>query len=235
MIITKVEHSPVQTPSPDVTEQEPETDVPNNELDGDLQIVVPDIPQWATKEEVALVEEEQNKNVPEEQEIIPQPTQDPGEPVEPVEPVNEVEDGPPKKDVEDKDCEGEETKPQMNQVKFADSLILTSYKPPPPKKEKKEHPKKPVSILKPAASKVESPSNEPEAPKAPVLSPLKKDLPVQRKVPDKPLRLVKPLSVKPEGQVKEKTVSIEEEKAPVEETKVVEERTEEPPKLEPEV
>lgn len=230
-----MEHSPVQTPSPDVTEKEPETGMPNNELDGDLQIVVPDIPQWATKEEVASVEEEQNKNVPEEQEIIPQPTQDPGEPVEPVEPVNEVEDGPPKKDVEDKDCEVEETKPQMNQVKFADSLILTSYKPPPPKKEKKEQPKKPVSILKPAASKVESPSNEPEAPKVQVLSPLKKDSPVKRKVPDKPLRLVKPLPVKPEGEVKEKTVSIEEEKAPVEETKVVEERTEEPPKLEPEV
>ena len=130
-----MEHSPVQTPSPNVTEQEPETGMPNNELDGDLQTVVPDIPQWATKEEVASVEEEQNKNVPEEQEIIPQTTQDPGEPVEPV---NEVEDRPPKKDVEDKDCEVEETKPQMNQVKFADSLILTSYKPPPPKKEKKE-------------------------------------------------------------------------------------------------
>lgn len=228
-----MEHSPVQTPSPNVTEQEPETGMPNNELDGDLQTVVPDIPQWATKEEVASVEEEQNKNVPEEQEIIPQPTQDPGDPLEPV---NEVEDGPPKKDVEDKDCEVEETKPQMNQVKFADSLILTSYKPPPPKKEKKEQPKKPVSILKPAASKVESPSNEPEAPKVtPVHSPLKKDSPVQHKVPDKPLRLVKPLPVKPEGEVKEKTVSIEEEKAPVEETKVVEERTEEPPKLEPEV
>ena len=124
----------------------------------------------------------------------------------------------------------------MNQVKFADSLILTSYKPPPPKKEKKEQPKKPVSILKPAASKVESPSNEHEAPKVtPVHSPVKKDSPVQRKVPDKPLRLVKPLPVKPEGEVKENTVSIEEEKAPVEETKVVEERTEEPPKLEPEV
>ena len=228
-----MEHSPVQTPSPNVTEQEPETGMPNNELDGDLQTVVPDIPQWATKEEVTSVEEEQNKNVPEKQEIIPQPTQDPGEPVEPV---NEVEDGPPKKDVEDKDCEVEETKPQMNQVKFADSLILTSYKPPPPKKEKKEQPKKPVSILKPAASKVESPSNEHEAPKVtPVHSPVKKDSPVQRKVPDKPLRLVKPLPVKPEGEVKEKTVSIEEEKAPVEETKVVEERTEEPPKLEPEV
>lgn len=228
-----MEHSPVQTPSPNVTEQEPETGMPNNELDGDLQTVVPDIPQWATKEEVTSVEEEQNKNVPEKQEIIPQPTQDPGEPVEPV---NEVEDGPPKKDVEDKDCEVEETKPQMNQVKFADSLILTSYKPPPPKKEKKEQPKKPVSILKPAASKVESPSNEHEAPKVtPVHSPVKKDSPVQHKVPDKPLRLVKPLPVKPEGEVKEKTVSIEEEKAPVEETKVVEERTEEPPKLEPEV
>ena len=227
-----MEHSPVQTPSPNVTEQEPETGMPNNELDGDLQTVVPDIPQWATKEEVASVEEEQNKNVPEKQEIIPQPTQDPGEPVEPV---NEVEDGPPKKDVEDKDCEVEETKPQMNQVKFADSLILTSYKPPPLKKEKKEQPKKPVSILKPAASKVESPSNEPEAPKVPVLSPLKKDSPVQRKVPDKPLRLVKPLPVKPEGEVKEKTVSTEEEKALVEETKVVEEKAEEPPKLEPEV
>lgn len=227
-----MEHSPVQTPSPDVTEQEPETGMPNNELDGDLQIVVPDIPQWATKKEVASVEEEQNKNVPEEQGIIPQPTQDPGEPVEPV---NEVEDGPPKNDVEDKDCEVEETKPQMNQVKFADSLILTSYKPPPLKKEKKEQPKKPVSILKPAASKVESPSNEPEAPKVPVLSPLKKDSPVHRKVPDKPLRLVKPLPVKPEGEVKEKTVSTEEEKALVEETKVVEEKTEEPPKLEPEV
>ena len=231
-----MEHSPVQTPSPDVREQEPETDMPNNELDGDLQIVVPDIPQWASNEEVASVEEEQNKNVLEEKDIMPQPTQDPGEPVEPAEPVNEVEDVPPKK--EDKDCEVEETKPQMNQVKFADSLILTSYKPPPPKKEKKEQPKKPTSILKPAASKVESPSNEPEAPKVPVLSPLKKDSPVQRiKVPDKPLRLVKPLPVKPEGEVKEKAVSIEEEKAPapVEETKAAEERTEEPPKLEPEV
>lgn len=178
------------------------------------------------------MEEQHNDGVLLEQDTMPHADQ---EPREPVEPVKEVEDEPAKAKeiVVNKESEVEEVKPQMNQVKFADSLILTSYKLPQPKKEKKEQPKKPVSILKPTASKAASPVEQ-EVPKASA-APQKVTPVVERKVPEKLSPQVKPLLVKPAQKVVEEKEGKEEEKPPGGEAKMVEERTEEAPKLEPEM
>ena len=226
VVVTKVEPSPIQSPSPEDTEQKPDAEIPNNEAEGDLEIVVPEIPQWAAKEEVSLVEEEGNDEGTSEQDVVPQSDQ---QPEEPVKPVKEVEDEPPKEVVINEESKVEELKPQMNQVKFADSLVLTSYKSPQPKKEKKEQPKRPVSILKPAVTKTESPSPEQKVTKVSSPDPVKKVTPaVERKVPEK-LPQVKPL-LKSVQEVGEKTEEKQEEKPLENEVKVAEERTEEPPK-----
>ena len=223
VIVTKVEPSPIQSPSLEDIEQEPDAEIPSNELEGDLEIVVPEIPQWA---EVSLVEEEGNDGCISEQDVVPQSDQ---QPEETVEPVKEVEDEPPKEVVINEESKVEELKPQMNQVKFADSLVLTSYKTPQPKKEKKEQPKRPVSILKPAVTKTESPSPEQKITKVSSPDPVKKVTPVvERKVPEK-LPQAKPL-LKSLQEVGEKTEEKQEEKPLENEVKVAEERTEEPPK-----
>lgn len=234
MVITKVD-SPVRSPSPEETQTEPVAEIPNDEKECDLEIVVPEIPQWAAKEEVSPVEEEEEEvhQGPTEQDVVPQVNQEPQvpmEPVEPVEPVKRVLDEPPKELVVTKERKVEEVKPQINQVKFADSLVLTSYKSPQPKKEEKEQPVKPVSILKPAVTKVETPSPELKAPSAPEknVTPV-----VERKVPDKLLKVKPP--VKPVKEAGGKAEKKEEEKSPESELKVAQENMEEPPKLEPDV
>jgi len=233
VIITKVEHSPDRSPSPGDREQEPDAGIPNNEKDGgDIQIVVPEIPQWATKEEDGPAGDNQNDGGLFKQDEVPQPDQEPGELVEPI---KEVEVEPPKEAVIDRRSGVEMLKPQTNQVKFADSLILTSYKSPQPKKEKKEQPTKPTSILKPSVSKAMSPSPGHEVPKVSAVPEKKVSPAVERKVPDKPLRQVKPSPVKPSQEDDGKTEEKEEETPPTAEAKMAEERTQEPPKLEPEI
>ena len=223
VIVTKVEQSPIQSPSPEDADQEPDAEIPSNEPEGDLEIVVPEIPQWTAKEEVSLQEEDQNDGGTSEQDVVPQSDQ------QPEEPVNEVEDEPPKEVIINEESKGEELKPQMNQVKFADSLVLTSYKSPQPKKEKKEQPKRPVSILKPAVTKTESPSPEQKVTKVSSPDPMKKVTPVvERKVPEK-LPQAKPV-LKSVQEVGEKTEKKQEEKPLENEVKVAGERTEEPPK-----
>ena len=226
-----MEQSPNQSPSPEDTEQEPDAEIPSNELESDLEVVVPEIPQWAAKEEVHLEEEEQNDRGSSEQDVVPQSDQ---QLEEPGEPVKEVEDEPPKEAVNE-GSKVEELKPQMNQVKFADSLVLTSYKSPQPKKERKEQPKRPVSILKPAVTKTESPTPEQKVPKVSLPDPQKKVTPVVgRKVPEN-LPQVKPLLKSVQG-VGGKTAEEKQEEKPLDnEIKVAEERTEESPKLEPDV
>lgn len=218
IIITKLEPPPDRDPSP----EEEQTEITND----DLQIVVPDMPQWAAKEDVSPVEEEHFDNVPGEN-VVPQPYEEPVE----VEPAKEVEDEPASKEVPKK-SEVEEPKPQTHQVKFSESLVLTSFKSPSPKEERKEQAIKP--ILKPAVSKTESPPPKREEPKV-SLPPQKRAAPVleQKVVAKPPLRVVKPPPVVPV--VEDVRAEEKKEKQPEEEAKAAEERTEEPPKLEPEV
>lgn len=220
-----MEPHPDQTPSPD----EEQTEVMNEEPVDDVQIVVLELPQWAAKGE-----EEENVDDTQEQNIVPEFAEEPVH-VE-VEPVKEVEtekeeklgpeDVPKKSDVE-------ELTMQMHQVKFSDSLILTSFKSPPPKEEKKEQlPLKP--ILKPATNKTESLLPRRDDPKV-TPTPQKRVTPaVERKVAGTP-PLVKPSPAMPVKVVDDiKTEKKEEEKQP-EEAKMAEEKTQEPPKLEPEM
>lgn len=218
-----MEQSPNQSPSPEDVNQGPE--IPSIEPEGELEIVVPEIPQWTAKEEISLVEEE-NDGGTLEQDVVPQSNQ---QPEEPEEPVNEVEDETSKEVIINEESKVEELKPQMNQVKFADSLVLTSYKSPQPKKEKKAQPKRPVSILKPTVTKTESPSPEQKVTKVSSPGPMKKVTPVvERKVPEK-LPQAKPV-LKSVQEVGEKTEKKQGEKPLENEVKVAEERTEEPPK-----
>lgn len=216
-----MEPHPHQNPSP----EEEQTEVMNEEPVDDLQIVVPEMPQWAAKEE-----EEENLDDTQEQNVAPEPAAEPVH-VE-VEPVKEVEEKPAPEEVPKK-SEVEEPKMQTHQVKFSDSLILTSFKSPPPKEEKKEQP--PIKpILKPAASKTESPPPKGEELKV-TPAPLKRVTPVlEHKVADKP-PLVKPPPVVPVKVVDDIKTEEKEEKKQPEEAKMAEEKTEEPPKLEPEM
>ena len=225
VIITKLEPPPDHNPSPENTEEE-QTEIKNDEPDEDLQNIVPEIPQWATEEDTSPGEDVNLKDV-QEQDVVPEPAEEPVH-VE-VEPEKEVEDEPVPKEVPQK-TEAETPKPQTHQVKFSESLILTSFKSPPPKEEKKEQVIKP--ILKPAVSKAESPTAKHEEKVAPATQ--KRVTPVlERKVADRP-PLVKPPPVVP-VQVAEKvqTEEKDEQKKPEEEARMAEERA--PPKLEPEV
>ena len=217
IIITKLEPRPDQNPSP----EEEQTEVANEDPVDALQIVVPEMPQWAVKGE-----EEETVNDTKEQNVAPEPAEEPVH-VE-VGPVKEVEEKPAPDEVPEK-SEVEEPKMQTHQVKFSDSLILTSFKSPPPTEEKKEQP--PIKpILKPVASKTESLPPKHEEPKV-TQAPQKRVTPaLERKVVGKP-PLVKPPPVKVVDEMK--TEEKEEEKQP-DEAKMAEEKTQEPPKLEPE-
>ena len=188
------------------------------------------MPQWATKEDGDAVPiEEESFNDIQERNVVPEPAEEP-DPVE-EEPAKEVEEEPAPKEVPKK-SEAEEPKLQTHQVKFSDSLILTSFKSPSPNEEKKVQP--PIKpILKPAV-KTESPPPKRGEPKVTPASP-KRVMPVlERKVADKP-PLVKPTAVVPDQVVGVQTEQKEEEKQPEEEPKMAEEKTEDPPKLEPQV
>ena len=201
-----------------------------------LQIVVPEMPQWATNEgdDTGPVEDE---NFGDRQDVVSESPEEPMRVEE--EPVKEEEGEPAPKVVEEKPAPKEvpkiedgEPKQQTHQVKFSDSLILTSYKSPPPGEEKKEQsPIKP--ILKPAL-KTESPPLKREQPKVQPPSP-KRVMPVlERKVADRPPLVKPPLAVQVQV-AGVQTEQKEEEKQPAEEPKMAEEKTEEPPKLEPQV
>ena len=227
IIITKLEPHLDQTPPP----EEEQTEVKNEEPVDDLQIVAPELPQWAAKGE-----EEENVDDTQEQNAVPEPAEEPVHiEVEPVKEEKEEEEEEEKPGPEEvpKKSEVEELKMQTHQVKFSDSLILTSFKSPPPKEEKKEQP--PIKpILKPATSKTESlPPRREESKMTP--TPQKRvTLAAEHKVAGTP-PLVKPLPVMPVKVVDDiKTEEKEEEKQP-EKAKMAEEKTQEPPKLEPEM
>ena len=198
-----MEPHPDQTPSPD----EKQTEVMNEEPVDDLQVVVPELPQWAAKGE-----EEENVDDTQEQNVVPESAEEPVhvevEPVKEVETEKEEKPGP--EDVPKK-SDVEELKMQTHQVKFSDSLILTSFKSPPPKEEKKEQPPlKP--ILKPATNKTESLPPRCEDPKV-TTTPQKRVTPtVERKVASTP-PLVMPSPAMPVKVVDDiKTEKKEEEK-----------------------
>ena len=180
---------------------------------------------WAAKGE-----EEENVDDTHEQNVVPEPAEEPVHVV--VEPVKEEEEKPGLEEVPKK-SEVEELKMQTHQVKFSDSLILTSFKSPPPKEEKKEQP--PIKpILKPVTSKTESLPPGREEPKV-TPTPQKRVTPaVEFKVAGKP-PLVKPSPVVPVKVVDGVKTEKKEEEKPPEEAKIAEEKTQEPPKLEPEM
>ena len=220
IIITKLEPRPHQNSSP----EEEQTELTNEESVDDLQIAVPEMPQWAVKGE-----EEENADDTQEQHVAPESSEEPVH-VE-VEPVKEVEEDPAPDEVHKK-SEVEEPKMQtVHQVKFSDSLILTSFKPPPPTDEKREQP--PIKpILKPVASKAESSPPKRDEPKV-TPSPQKRETPaLDRKVPGKP-PLVKPPPVRPVEVVGEMKTEEKVEEKQTDEAKIAEEKTQEPPKLEP--
>lgn len=226
-----MELHPDQTPSP----EDERTEVTNEEPVDDLQIVVPELPQWAAKGE-----EEENVDDTQEQNIVPEPAEEPVHvEVEPVEEeeeeLEEEEEEEEKRGLEEvpKKSEVEELKMQTHQVKFSDSLILTSFKSPPPKEQKKDQP--PIKpILKPTTSKTESLPPGHEEPKV-TPTPQKRVTPaVEFKVAGKP-PLVKPSPVVPVKVVDDVKTEKKEEEKPPEEAKIAEEKTQEPPKLEPEM
>lgn len=225
IIITKLEPHPDQTPSL----EEEQTEVMNEEPVDDLQIVVPELPQWAAKGE-----EEENVDDSQEQKVVPEPAEESVyvevEPWPVKEEEKEEEEKPGPEEVPKK-SEVQELKMQTHQVKFSDSLILTSFKSPPPKEEKREQlPIKP--ILKPATSKIESLPLRPEESKV-IPTPQKRVTPaVERK--DAP-PLVKPLPMMPVKVVDDIKTEKKDEKKQSEEAKMAEEKTQEPPKLEPEI
>lgn len=220
IIITKLEPRPHQNSSP----EEEQTELTNEESVDDLQIAVPEMPQWAVKGE-----EEENADDTQEQHVAPESSEEPVH-VE-VEPVKEVEEDPASDEVPKK-SEVEEPKMQtVHQVKFSDSLILTSFKSPPPTDEKREQP--PIKpILKPVTSKVESSPPKRDEPKV-TPSPQKRETPaLDRKVAGKP-PLVKPPPVRPVEVVGEMKTEEKVEEKQTDEAKIAEEKTQEPPKLEP--
>lgn len=228
IIITELE--PDQSPSPENTKEEQTEASTNDECDADIHNNVPEIPQWAAQEDLSQAGDVSLDEVREEV-VVPEPVEEPAQ-IE-KEPEKGVEGEPvaQKRTEVPQKAEEETPKPQTHQVKFLDSLILTSFKSPSSKEEKKEPVPKP--ILKPSVSKSESPMLTHEEPKV-VPSKQKRTTPLlEHKGVEKP-PLPKPPPVAPVQPV-EKMKTEDEEKKPDEEGKVTEEREEVPPKQEPEV
>lgn len=240
MIISTVEQSPRQNLYPEEVQQESDT------YDNELQDVVPEIPQWAAQE-VCQEEERYSDAEPLKEDALKEKDEGPlgdvkfnnQEPIEvdlvaqvdhelrdPVVPVAEVKDELPKEASVKKENTVEENKPLVNQVKFADSLILTSYKPQ-TKKEKKDQAVKPVSILKPTVAKKEEEISAP--------APLTNIAPVaEHKVPND-LPKLKPLLKPVLNQSAKKSETKDKEEKPADKMQEGEERIEQPPKVEPTV
>ena len=218
-----MEPRPDQNPSA----EEEQTEITNEEPVDELQIVVPEMPQWASKGE-----EDENVDDTKEQNVVPEPAEEPVHvEVEPVKEEEEEEKSAPE-EVPEK-SEVEEPKVQTHQVKFSDSLILTSFKSPPPKEEKKEQP--PIKpILKPAATKTESPPLKPEEAKV-TPTPQKRVTPVvECQVTGKP-PLVKTSPTVPVKVVDDMKTEEKEDEKQREEAKMAEEKMQEPLKLETEM
>lgn len=230
IIITKLE--PDKNSSPEINKEEQKEAGTKEEGDSDKQIDVPEIPQWATEETLSPTEDVRLDDVKEEV-VMPEPVEEPAQIEKELE--KEVENEPVAQKLDDvpQKTEVEMPKPQTHQVKFSDSLILTSFKSPPSKEEGKEQVIKP--ILKPTVSKVESPTLKREEPKVASATQKRTTPLLERKVVEKP-PLLKPPPVAPVQPVEEmKTEEKSEEKRSEEEEKVAEEREEVAPKLEPEV
>lgn len=230
IIITKLE--PDKNSSPEINKEEQKEGGTKEEGDSDIQIDVPEIPQWATEETLSPTEDVRLDDVKEEV-VMPEPVEEPAQIEKELE--KEVENEPVAQKLNDvpQKTEVEMPKPQTHQVKFSDSLILTSFKSPPSKEEEKEQVIKP--ILKPTVSKAESPTLKREEPKVASATQKRTTPLLERKVVEKP-PLLKPPPVAPVQPVEEmKTEENNEEKRPEEEEKVAEERVEVAPKLEPEV
>lgn len=229
IIITKLE--PDQSPSPENAKEEQTEASTNDECDADIHNDVPEIPQWAAQEDMIQAGDISLDEVREEV-VVPEPVDEPAQ-IE-KEPENEVEDEPvaQKPSEVPQKAEEETHKAQKHQVKFSDSLILTSFKSPSPKEEKKEPVVKP--ILKP------SPTFTRKEPKvAPGTQ--KRTTPLfERKEVEKP-PLPKPPPVAPVQSVEAMKTEDEEKKLDEEgkkldeEGKVGGEREEVSPKQEPEV
>ena len=230
IIITKLE--PDKNSSPEINKEEQKEAGTKEEGDSDIQIDVPEIPQWATEETFSPTEDVRLDDVKEEV-VMPEPVEEPAQIEKELE--KEVDNEPVAQKLNDvpKKTEVEMPKPQTHQVKFSDSLILTSFKSPPSKEEGKEQVIKP--ILKPTVSKAESPTLKHEEPKVASATQKRTTPLLERKVVEKP-PLLKPPPVAPVQPVEEiKTEEKNEEKRSEEEEKVAEEREEVAPKLEPEV
>lgn len=220
IIITKLEPRPDQNSSP----EEEQTELTNEKSVDDLQIVVPEMPQWAVKGE-----EEENADDTQEQSVVPEPAEEPVH-IE-VGPVIEVEEDPAPDEVPKESKVEEPNMQTVHQVKFSDSLILTSFKSPPLTDEKREQP--PIKpILKPVTSKTESSPPKCDEPKV-TPAPQKRETPaLDRKVAGKP-PLVKPPPVRPVEVVGEMKTEEKVEEKQTDEAKIAKEKTQEPPKLEP--
>lgn len=229
IIITKLE--PDKNSSPEINKEEQKEAGTKEEGDSDIQIDVPEIPQWATEETFSPTEDVRLDDVKEEV-VMPEPVEEPAQIEKELEKVADNEPVAQKLiDIPQK-TEVIMPKPQTHQVKFSDSLILTSFKSPPSKEEGKEQVIKP--ILKPTVSKAESPTLKREEPKVASATQERTTPLLERKVVEKP-PLLKPPPVAPVQPVEEmKTEEKNEEKRP-EEEEVAEEREEVAPKLEPEV
>lgn len=248
VIITKVEQSASGSAShPEDVKQESEALFSSDGQENELPARVPKIPQWATQEEVRLENKEPLGDRDFSENTVEQSVKGPLEDVElsdqrpleedivpeldheirdPVVPVTEVEEELPKEVSVNNQSKVEEVKPQVNQVKFADSFILTSYKPQ-SKKEKKEQPVRPVSILKPTLAKPEEKVSVPVPQK-------KAAFIVERELPGDLSKVRKPL-VKAVNDETGKNPEVNKEEEPKTKVQYEEEREEEPPKVEPTV
>lgn len=238
VIISTVEQLPRQNLYPEEVQQESDT------FDNGLQDLVPEIPQWAAQE-VCQEEEWHSDAEPLKEDAVQEKDEGPlgdvkfdnQEPIEadvltqadhelsdPVVPVAEVKDELPKEASVKKENTVKEVKPLVNEVKFADSLILTSYKPQ-MKKEKKDQPVKPVSILKPTVAKKEEEISVP--------APLTNIAPVVEHKVSTDLPKLKPLLKPVLNQSVKKSETKDKEEKPADKMQEREERTEQPPKVEP--
>lgn len=239
MIISTVEQSPRQNLYPEEVQQESDT------FDNELQDLVPEIPKW-TAQEVCQEEEWHSDAEPLKEDAVQEKDEGPlgdvtfnnQEPIEaeyvvaqadhelsdPVVPVAEVKDELPKEASLRKENTVKEVKPLVNEVKFADSLILTSYKPQ-MKKDKKDQPVKPVSILKPTAAKKEEEIRLP--------APLTNIAPAVEHKVSTDLPKLKPLLKPVLNQSAKKSETKDKEEKPAHKMQEGEERTEQPPKIEP--
>lgn len=241
VIISTVEQLPRQNLYPEEVQQESDT------FDNGLQDLVSEIPQWAAQEvcqeeewhsdaeplkEDAVQEKDEgplgdvkfNNQEPIEADVVAQADHELSDPVVPVVPVAEVKDELPQEASVKKENTVREVKPLVNEVKFADSLILTSYKPQ-MKKEKKDQPVKPVSILKPTVAKKEEEISVP--------APLTNIAPVVEHKVSTDLPKLKPLLKPVLNQSVKKSETKDKEEKPADKMQEREERTEQPPKVEP--